>query len=381
MNNNELLNILSIKTIKDTENNYYTLIIVPKTTDKLIIRLTDLFNTNGIEFLDFINSFNESEDIKEFLTIGTETFLPIDNYLIPKSTADKYEIENEDIIVPNVYKEDLTINEYWNVETESNTFYYIMKNKMNDYIFSEDELNALNSTFMKTIIKWSTFDDYSYGKNSVYKAVIDFYANGGYDSATILMNTVFNTEINTTLSYEDCGCGTQNTCTNTTSNGLTSSINTGTTTISLDTATCLDKYKAAMYQWLQQMLSDTDFYCCWMMTYMEDTKEDIPNDVLIDLLISLLKEFLSLGYDLSNLGNTSNSTCGCGHKGKGNIYTGDCPDILNNDNLNNQCSNYNIILNYIKVLEWVKNNEIEENKNKIYVYGKQFAQIFPLLNF
>ena len=40
-----------------------------------------------------------------------------------------------------------------------------------------------------------------------------------------------------------------------------------------------------------------------------------------------------------------------------------------------------IIENYIKVLNWVKNNQIDENKNKIYIYGKQFAEIFPLLSF
>ena len=76
------------------------------------------------------------------------------------------------------------------------------------------------------------------------------------------------------------------------------------------------------------------------------------------------------------------SACGCGHTKKyfSNNKTGDCVDILSNVNVDN-CSYYTIIENYIKVLNWVKNNQIDENKNKIYIYGKQFAEIFPLLSF
>ena len=381
MNNKELLDVLSIKTIKNTTDVYYSLINIPNTTDQLIIKLTDLFKNNGNEFNEFINTYKTSENINELLITGTESFLPVVNYVIPQSVADKYEInsiENIDLVVPDLYDENYTLNDYWSL-VNNDIDYFISKNKLNDYMFTEETLTSLNSSFMKIISTWTAFTDYGYGKNAVYRAVIDFYANSGYDAATILMNSIFNTELTTTVTSKDCGCGTQNTCTNVSSNGLTSSINTGTTIVSLDNATCLDKYKAAMYQWLQQMLSDTDFYCCWMSVISEETEESIINDALVTMLINLLKEFLSLGFDLSNLDNSSTGTCGCGHKGKGNIYTGDCPDLLNNSD--NQCSNYSIINNYIKVLEWVKNNEIEENKNKIYVYGKQFAQIFPLLNF
>jgi hypothetical protein len=131
------------------------------------------------------------------------------------------------------------------------------------------------------------------------------------------------------------------------------------------------------------MLSDTDFYCCWMFMNNEELDESYPNELLIDSLIILLEEFLSLGLDLSNLGSTSTSACNCGHSKKYNGYkntNNDCSDLLNNDN-GLGCANNSIITNYIKVLKWVKNNEIEENRNKIYLYGKQFAEIFPLLNF
>ena len=211
------------------------------------------------------------------------------------------------------------------------------------------------------------------------------------------MNSIFNTPITTSITNAGCNCSSTSSCSSSAS-GL-ASINTGTSSVPVDTATCIDKYKAAMYQWLIKMLSDTDFYCNWMSLDLDNNVIDIIfNDALIDKLIDLLTQFLNLGFDLSNLnGNNCSNGCNCGHSlnygnynnsnngnnngiGNGNI---NCSDILNNvsNGLSAACSNYSIIQNYIKVLNWVKNNEINENKNKIYIYGKQFAEIFPLLNF
>jgi len=300
------------------------------------------------------------------------------------------EITLDDITYPDyliINENGISINDYWqpilNNENINNIDYLIFKNKLKDNVFTEEELLSLNSTFMQTIQRYTTFNDYNLGTNAIYKAVIDFYANGQYDAATVLMNTIFNGEINTTSVNSTCGCGTQSTCATTLSSSSTG-INTGTEVIPVDTASCIDKYKAAMYQWLIQMLSDTNFYCCWMFNENEELDESNPNTLLLDMLIELLEEFLELGIDLSNLGNTSTSTCNCGHTNKYNGYknnSNDCGDLLNNTGNLNNCSNYGIILNYIKVLKWVCNNEIEENKNKIYVYGKKFAEIFPLLNF
>ena len=46
----------------------------------------------------------------------------------------------------------------------------------------------------------------------------------------------------------------------------------------------------------------------------------------------------------------------------------------------NNC-NKETILNYKKVLNWVQNNEIEENTNKIKVYGEAFGELIPNLQF
>jgi hypothetical protein len=265
-----------------------------------------------------------------------------------------------------------------------NISYFIYKNKaIENNQFNDDELDKLNSTFMKIIQTYS--DMYGNAIDSldfVYQNVIDYYANGQYDDAIILMNSIFNTQLTTSVTA-NCGCNSQSDCTSVASG--TSTINTGTDLVSLHTATCTDKYKAAMYQWLIQMLSDINFYCNWMFTTVEDEDNiTIPDEELIDNLIELLTEFLNANYDLSNLKGCK-SACNCGHSKKyfSNKTTGDCADIMNNGigvNVDN-CSYYTIIENYIKALNWVKNNQIDENKNKIYVYGKQFAEIFPLLSF
>jgi hypothetical protein len=107
--------------------------------------------------------------------------------------------------------------------------------------------------------------------------------------------------------------------------------------------------------------------------YNHDTLlDDVPNTALIDKLMQLLTEFLGLGYNL-NLSGNDVSTCGC-HKSK---YCPSLDDAINDDN----CSNRAIIMNYIKVLNWVKNDEVSQNINKIKIYGQQFATILPLLMF
>lgn len=355
--------------------------------NSLFVKLNQ-FDKEGIN--EFMSELNHTDDVKSLLEEGSENFLPVESYYISQSLADRYNITNEDIIYADYFIEDedeyYLNNEYWegmfNTNNDiDNLEYYMFKNKLLSFEFSEDELLSLNSTFMKLIQKNTSFTEYNIGKNAIYKAVIDFYANGQYDEATVLMNTIFNGTLTTTATTSSCGCGTQSTCASSISSSSTG-INTGTEIVPVDTATCIDMYKAAMYQWLIQMLSDTDFYCCWMFNVDEETDESEPNEVLLDNLIKLLEEFLALGLDLSNLGNTSKSVCGCGHSKKYNVNSAnkDCSDLLNNSGIGG-CSNYNIILNYIKALKWVKNNEIEENKNKIYIYGKQFAEIFPLLNF
>lgn len=345
-------------------------------------------NIDDSKFYIMISIFDS-----EYNNFGKNIYFEIDEKF------SKYHIGNEiyEFIINNTdtgisYMSDSVNFETLNdlkIKDIENIDYFIFKNEsLSELMFTEEELDLLNQTFMNIIKEYST----KYGNensvlDSLYRNVINFYANGQYDDAIILMNSIFNSPINVTSSTSQCGCQQQQgSCSS--MNSTVSTINTGTDLIQLDNATCMDKYKAAMYQWLIQMLSDTAFYCEWMFIDTEnDGIENVPNEGLIDKLINLLKQFLALGYDLSNLKGCTNN-CNCGHTKKyrsRSNNTGDCNDLLydqsGNLSLTNGCTNYSIINNYIKLLEYVKENKVMENKNKIYIYGKQFAEIFPLLTF
>jgi hypothetical protein len=188
------------------------------------------------------------------------------------------------------------------------------------------------------------------------------------------MSTIFNAPINVTSQNSTCGCNQQSTNCSSNVNSL-NSLNTGTELINIDNATCVDKYKAAIYQLLIKMLSDAEFYCNWLFIESEDEMlKKVPDATIIDKLIALL-QFALDNFDLSNLGNTNSSYCGHTSSIK-------CEDVFNDAlNNNNNCSYYSIIQNYIDVLNYIKNDKVIENKNKIYIYGKRFAEIFPLLKF
>lgn len=386
-NNFDLLqNFIPYKIIKYKDNKYYIMINIFVNDESVFgyslyfpidNKFNKLYDGNEIyEFLSNINLYDTNINILDILATGTESLILGKDYFL----SGMPEVNEEYIMSANVndYQDISNIK----IKDIDNIDYFIYKNTViNKNIFTDEELDSLNSTFMKLIQQYSDkYDNTIDSIDFVYKNVIDYYANGQYDNATILMNSIFNTQITVSSNISNCGCNSQSDCTSVSSG--TNAINTGTELVSLDTATCIDKYKAAVYQWLIKMLSDTDFYCNWMFTNIEDADNiNIPDDELLDKLIELLTEFLNAEYDLTNLKGCT-SACGCGHTKKyfSNNKTGDCADMLSNVNVDN-CSNYTIIENYIKVLNWVKNNQIDENKNKIYIYGKQFAEIFPLLSF
>ena len=111
------------------------------------------------------------------------------------------------------------------------------------------------------------------------------------------------------------------------------------------------------------MLSDKQFYYDWFMIW-ESEDDYIPNDVLDNKLITFINEFISLQNVLSFLPS----------KYRNNL---NCPNIIVNDS---DC-NYNILANYLNVLQYNLEDKLDENTNKIKVYGTQFAELLPKLQF
>lgn len=326
----------------------------------------------GNEVYDFLSNINLSEPIVPQLIQGTESLqVGVDFFLSDKMKSGEY---------PENYFMSSDVRQYdflSDIKTKDidSIGYFVFLNRINsgENIYTQEELDDFNSTFMKIIQNKS--DKYNHPETPldyVYKYVIDYYANGQNDNAIILMNSIFNTTLTTSITASSCGCDPQSSCVN---SPYTQTINTGTNTVPLDTATCLEKYQAAMYQWLIQMLSSVDFYKEWM--FEPAIPSSLPNRELLEALIELLSEFLNNGYDFTNINNTC-KTGKCGHTSSSSMN--DCGDLTGSNNPNN-CSNYTIIENYKTALEWIRDNKIDENKNKIYIYGKQFAEIFPLLNF
>ena len=315
-----------------------------------------------IPFIKYNESLEYIENYKNAVYIYLSDDLlkndDLNDFLIQLDERYEFILNNEEISI--------------NYLDSSNYNFYVSINKYGYEELGEDNIKNFNSSFMEIIrhlLKYNNTD----ATDILYKSVIDFYKNGQYDDATMLMNIIFNTNIASSINSSNCGCN--NIVSNCSSQNTTSLLNTGTNLINIDEASYLDKYKAAMYQWLQEMLSNYNFYCEWM--YNEET----PQDDVIDKLIALIKLLLLSEYDLSNLGSTTKCTNINNHS-KGNTSKDNCDSIDDlNSSLQNRCSNTSILNNYIKVLEWSKSGEIENNKNKIYIYGKQFAQIFPLLSF
>lgn len=225
----------------------------------------------------------------------------------------------------------------------------IKRNIVHDYSFSEEELRNFYKTFC-SIIKLYSEHDILTQNNQIYDKVLDYYMNGQTDSAAVNIALILNSLYTVKTNNTSCGC---------TNNMVTGGNNDG-----LCATSCFDFYKQGMANYLKQMLGDINFYKDWFfVTVNGDIEYKEPNDEMIDLLELLIDEFVSLGYDLS-FGATSKGDC-------------NCPVI---DNSVSEC-NYKIIANYRNILEWVRNNQIDENTNKIKIYGEAFGEILPKMQF
>lgn len=246
-----------------------------------------------------------------------------------------------------------TINYYNIVRCGNHLFttnyeYYAKLNDIYDkYELTEDQVNNARTTFAQIIDEYAYVTDISI-KTEIYKKVIKYYANGMVDDvftslSMIMKSTSYSQTMGNTLSTGSCGCtGTQG----------SSSLLDPTQQVS-----CPEAYTIAMDMYMKQMFADLDFYYDFMFLDV-----DMPNEVMIQKLIDLLEALLDMDYPM-NFNQTSSGHCCCAE-----LQT-----------KNNEA--YSAINNYIKVLKWVMNCEIEENANKIKLYGSQFAEIYPYLIF
>lgn len=267
---------------------------------------------------------NDSSDIEELITMP-DYFLRKDGY---------YSI-NSEFGEPAGYK-DL-----------NNLEYFGNKNKIQELTFSESDLKNPLQTFTSLWLSFANPINKNKVSNSIYEATLNFFANGGQDEATNLMGLILGTS---TTSEEDCNCTKLKYLT-----GNTSSCGCGTNSDSSGTSDCTTQYAEAMKNNLPKMLGDIEFLCDWLLMEQDDDVQF--NEVLYDILINFLENLI----EYINLNGTINNTqthqmCRCSD--------------LSDDSTE---TFLNAINNYIKVLGWAKEDKMMVNKNKIYLYGKEFA--------
>lgn len=236
-------------------------------------------------------------------------------------------------------------------------WFYNMNNLI-DYVFSREELCNIPKTFFTIINNNAMVQNPETVKNQIYDKIVKYYVNGGWDDALVNLNLILNSTVPTTLTSTKLNCGCNN---NGTANGLNGDTVNGLTS-------CADMYKNAIDEWLKKMLADDEFYKDWFFTIISGMCPT-PNVEMIDPLIDLLTEYVD-----NNLGGPNNN---------GRFNPNKNYDIFNHMNCCNDCSGddtyKNIILHYIEVLKAVKNNDIDQNKNMIKIYGEEFAGILPYL--
>jgi hypothetical protein len=242
-NNFDLLqNFIPYKIVKYQDNKYNVVINIFVNDANifgysLYFLIDDKFSKsyNGNEIYEFLSEIDiENVDIIDTLINGTESLISGEDYFLSSNIDDEIYMSNN-------------INDYIDlscikIKDIENIDYFIYKNKsFEENQFSDAELDSLNSTFMKIIQNYSDiYNNVVDSLDFVYKNVIDYYANGQYDDAIILMNSIFNTQISTTSS-SSCGCNSQSNCASASTSVNT--INTGTDIVPVDTATCIEKYR------------------------------------------------------------------------------------------------------------------------------------------
>lgn len=291
---------------------------------------------------NFIDAIKQDYNI---LFIGSDNFILDEDYYISESLKDTYEGEVTFNWLPNYYKNG-SINYDYFYETNIDTFldYCVTHNNAIDSEFTEEELLSFYSTFCNIILTYASYDT-AILVNNIYYKVLNYFANFKSDDTLIGMQMILNTNIQTEQPKQSCGCATI-----------------GNTTEAVCTENCSSYYINSMLTYIKQMLGNIDFYKNWF--YINDENNNkIVNTTLLYLLKTLINDLLNLGISL-NTDKIISNAC-------------NCPVV---DNNNDSC-NRTIISKYLDVLLYVENDEIDDNSNKIKVYGESFGELLPKLQF
>ena len=296
--------------------------------DEINVYINGINNLSYKAFANYLLN-NESFIYGESLYIDNSLY----QFIFPRLDDDI----KEALQIGIIDKDNITYIDNYNYQ------YYILLNNFNN--IDINNINDLSKSFSNLILQLSDIDNIDFSINSdnnAYKVVLEYFANGKSDSTSNNLSLILNNKISiSTNTYTSCGCNINQE-----------------TSVNQSSISCYDTYIISLYNILKKMLGDTNFYNNWF--FIKDGDKYIVNTILIEKLIELLNKFKELYLSqLSILSN--NNHC-------------ECPS------LDNSLSQYEkIIDNYIKVLTYILNCEINENNNKIKIYGEEFGDLLPNL--
>lgn len=331
---------------------------------RLYILITENFLSDTSKFQEFI--LKSAKD-NEIYFSGIEGFRPGTDYLI-NTTLFNYLTNINAVVVeegidpasyklPNYIDENGKITKYFVdlsseiIKDYTNLTYFDSKNKLLENHFSEDELNNFYQGIANIILTYSSIGEnptiFNKAKNQIYDKVLNYYVNSQVDDASIALSLILGSSYNTVSTTQTCGCMNE----------------VGNSTYVTDS--CSSLYTNAMALYLKQMFGDPEFYEDWFCIYLSE-EEKFPNDVLIENLQLFIKEFISIDYNLDFSYNHQT------------FYNCECTD---NTKLNNSSLEYKKLNNFLQILDWINNNELDINVNKIKIYGEAFGELLPKLQF
>lgn len=221
--------------------------------------------------------------------------------------------------------------------------YFKKKNEYKDLTFDEEYLKAFYVNLAKLILELTVYTP-TENIDFIYKQVLEYFANYQSDDVYLGMSLIFNTLYGTANNKPNCGCQTNPTMD------------------AICTTSCNDYYKNAMIEYIKQMFGDYTFYSKWFFITDTETGVTQVNQMMIDKIRLFITEFLSLDINIGFVSERNNCMC---------------PTI---DMTSDKC-NRGILNNFLSILYFVEQNDIEENSNRIKVYGEEFGKIYPKLIF
>ena len=351
--------------LEDSLDDYFDKILdIPR----IYIDITEKFINGADMFREFF--YNAMMENSIYIK-GTEEFVAGKDYWL-NTTLYNYLANTNQISeprfearMPNYLNDIPAITEYFEDISDSpfkdytNLDYYEKKNGLLDNEYSENDLKDFYKNFCSIILKQTliTDDKRKSGDNPIYDLVLNYYANYQSDAASNALNLVLNSLYSTSdSSSTGCSCNSQ----------FSKFNNSTKQQEDVATKTCSQIYEEAMKQYLKTMLGDVKFYQDWFMIDLSEWECEL-NDALCESLITFVSEFLEMDFclDLNNFTTKIHNSLTCTH----NVVS------------SNETKNKNIIENYLKVLEFVQSKNIVQNTNRIKIWGNNFGELLPSLQF